>query len=205
MKHTLLPPHRPKPEHPLIGDLGLACMRVHEFCGPARRTLALMAAHRGPVFWIQCHWQVDRLFAPGVLPYFDPGQITFVRPKRLEDVLWCMEEVLRAGCVPLVIAELPAPPHLTPIRRLHLAAEAGAQQRKVTPLALLLTPGDGGAQGVESRWHLAPRHEIGQSGWLLQRRRARMAPPAAWAIDWNKDGAVLGAQVRKGGSPAPFA
>lgn len=197
MNHALLTrrSHNPRPEHPLIGKLGLLTARVHEFCGPSRRTLALLAAQTGPVFWIQCHWQVDHLFGPGVAPFFDPGQITFVRPKRLEDVLWCMEEVLRAGCVPLVIAELPDPPHLTPIRRLHLAAEAGAERRKVNPLGLLLTPGDGGAQGVESRWHLAPRHAGGQNRWLLQRRRARMAPPAAWAVEWGSAGAVLGVQV----------
>ena len=189
--------HQEHPGLPLVGDLTLPACRVHEFCGPSRRTLALMTARavEGPVFWIVCHWQCERLHGAGVQRYFNPGRITFVTPKRLEDILWCMEEVLRAGCAPLVVAELPDPPRLTPVRRLHLAAEAGAALRKCKPLGLLLTPGDGGAAGVETRWHLAPRHRQGQTRWLLQRRRARMAPPAAWALDWGKDGPELGAEV----------
>ncbi|MCP5072045.1 MAG: hypothetical protein GY947_01960 [Rhodobacteraceae bacterium] len=190
-------PYREAPGLPLAGDLTLAAPRVHEFCGSARRTLALMTARNidGPVFWILCHWQYEWLHADGVQRYMDPGRITFVTPKRLEDVLWCMEETLRAGCVPLVVAELPDPPPLTPVRRLHLAAESGAEHKKCKPLGLLLTPGDGGAAGVETRWHLSPRHEADQSRWMLQRRRARMAPPAAWALNWGKTGPELGAGV----------
>ncbi len=190
-------PYRDPPGQVLAGDLRLPLARVHEFCGPARRTLALIAARQmqGPVFWIASHWQGDSLLGDGVQGYIVPGRITFVRPKRAEDILWATEECLRAGCVPLVVAELQAPPALTPVRRLHLAAEAGSKQGKQAPLGLLLTPGDGGAQGVETRWHLSPHHKPGQTGWMLQRRRARMAPPAAWALDWNDGAPNLSAGV----------
>ncbi len=176
--------HRPADGLPFIDDLSLTYARAHEFCGPSRRTLALLAAQNtdGHIFWIHSHWETDRLLGDGICPWIDPTRITFAMPKRLEDILWCVEEVLRAGCVPLVIAELPDPPPLTPIRRLHLAAETGAQRRKVNPIALILTPGDGGAAGVETRWHLSPQHKADHDGWMLQRRRARMAPPAAWAM-----------------------
>ena len=188
-----------KPGLPFVGDLTLPAPRVHEFCGPARRTLALLAARHitGPVFWIHCHWQTDRLHGAGLRQYINPGRVTFVRPKRLEDVLWCMEEALRSGCVPLVVSELPEPPPLTPVRRLHLAAETGSEHKKFKPLGVLLTPGDGGAQGVETRWHMAARHQSGTSRWLLQRRRARMAPPAAWAVNWVNE-----KNSRKAGGPA---
>jgi protein ImuA len=89
------------------------------------------------------------------------------------------------------VAELYDPPPLTPVRRLHLAAETGAKLGKLAPLGLLLTPGDGGAAGVETRWHLTPRHRPDHMGWMLQRMRARMAPPAAWALDWNKGAPCL--------------
>lgn len=190
-------PYRDPPGQALVGELRLTRARVHEFCGPARRTLALITARQmqGPVFWIASHWQGDRLLGDGVQGYIDPGRITFVHPKRAEDILWAAEECLRAGCVPLVVAELHAPPALTPVRRLHLAAEQGGKQGEPAPLGLLLTPGDGGAQGIESRWHLSPRHKPGQTGWMLQRRRARMAPPAAWALDWNDGAPNLSAGV----------
>lgn len=181
----------------MVGELCLAPARVHEFCGPARRTLAMMLARNmgGPVLWIQCDWDGDTLHGPGVREFVDPGRITFARPKRAEDVLWCMEEALRAGCVPLVVAELRQPPALTPVRRLHLAAETGAGRKACKPLGLLLTPGDGGAQGVETRWNLAPRHTGGQDGWMLQRRRARMAPPSAWPVRMGSKGPDLGAEL----------
>lgn len=184
--------HTPGPGQPLTRDLEITFNRCHEFCGPSRRTLALMLAAKmsGPVLWIRPSWQAEQLMGQGVQRYMDPGRIIFAEPRRVEDVLWSMEEGLRAGCVPLVVAECERPPALTPIRRLHLAAETGASFGKTRPIGLLLTPGDGGGQGVESRWHLTPRHTEDDTSWLLQRRRARLAPPAAWILRWIKGEAV---------------
>lgn len=178
--------HTPPKGQSFIADMQLTRARAHEFCGPARRSLALMLASRmeGPVYWIQSEWDGDRLHGPGMAEFLDPSRVTFIRPKRADDLLWCMEEVLRSGAVPLVFCELPEPPPLTPVRRLHLAAEAGALHG-APPLGVLLTVGDGGAQGVESRWHLAPAHHADRPLWHLSRRRARMAPPASFDITWN--------------------
>ncbi|MFL4470604.1 hypothetical protein ACERZ8_12200 [Tateyamaria armeniaca] len=49
-------------------------------------------------------------------------------------------------------------------------------------MGLLLTPGMGGAQGVESRWHLAPDHKGTPGTWALTRLRARTAPEQAWQV-----------------------
>ncbi len=203
---------RPRAPLPFLADgaadggagLGLARGRVHEFCGPARRTLALLAARgaEGPVLWIAAAWQPERLNPDGIRPLIEPGRLIFASPRRAEDLLWCLEEALRAGAVPIVVGDLPEPPGLTPVRRLQLAAEQGAAEGRVAPLGLILTPGEGGAQGAESRWHLAPRHGPGQAGvpgagaeadasrWRLERRRARTDPPAAWALTarTGKDG-----------------
>ena len=178
----------PQPLQPLPGgpEGGLALLRarVHEICGPARAVLAAMAMQRsdGPVLWIFPSWLAERMYPDGLQEFANPSRLIMAGVRRPEDALWAAEEALRSGAVPLVVAELPDPPSLTPVRRLNLAAEAGAEAarhwRRIAPLGLLLTPGDGGAQGAESRWHMgyAPsrstlleRHEA----WVMSRRRAR--------------------------------
>ena len=174
---------------PFLGDLILPLARVHEFCGNARRTLVMMLASRmaGPVFWIAPGWSAERLNADGMMRFINPGRITFMTPRRPEDLLWTMEEVLRSGAVPLVVADIPAPPALTPVRRLHLAAETGADEGTVKPLGLLLVPGNGGAQGVETRWQMQGAHGIAGPGWTLTRSRARTDPPKTWRVIPEKD------------------
>ncbi|PWK60686.1 ImuA family protein [Roseicyclus mahoneyensis] len=179
-----------RPGVPLLGRFRLAGARAHEVCGPARRRLALWLAAQttGPVLWIRPAWHPDRLHMAGVRAEIDPGRLIFVEPDRPEDILWSMEEALRAGVVPLVVADLPDPPGLTPVRRLHLAAEAGLEARGGTALGLIVTPGDGGAAGVESRWRLDPAHGAEATGWRLARLRGRDAPPGEWSVTRGADG-----------------
>lgn len=159
--------------------------RAHEACGPARTTFALMLARvtAGSILWIRQGHVEGRLNGAGLADWLDPARIIFVTTKRMPDILWTAEEALRSGTVPLTLIELPEPPPLTPIRRLHLAAESAATR----PTVLLLTPGRGGAQGIESRWHAAPAPgwatDEGHPAWHLTRTRARLAPEAAWRVD----------------------
>lgn len=193
----------PHPLQPLPGGpgqgLALARARVHEFCGPARVVLAamVMARSAGEVLWVFPGWLPERIFPDGLAELADPGRLIMVRTRRPEDILWTIEEALRSGVVPLVVAELPQAPGLTPVRRMTLAAEAGAEtaarHRGTAPLGLLLTPAEGGAQGVESRWHMdfAPSRQTlfePQPTWTLSRRRAREHPPAAWHLIRDETG-----------------
>ncbi|NOD83656.1 MULTISPECIES: ImuA family protein [Ruegeria] len=164
--------------HPQITlELG----RVHEACGPARRSFAMWLASQtqGPVLWISPAWEPGQLNPDGMMAFADPARFIFVHPTRAEDLLWCLEEALRSGAIPLIIGDLPGAPGLTPIRRMHLAAEQGGAMGRA-PLGLLLTPGDGGAQGVETRWHMAATHRDEARIWALTRRRARALPPVTW-------------------------
>ena len=194
------PISRPQQGQPLPGGRGLSLIRarVHEICGPARMALAalVLSESQGPVLWISPGWQAERLYPPGLREFADPGRIIFARARRPEDILWSAEEALRSGAVPMVVVEMADPPGLTPVRRLHLAAETGAEaarhRGRLAPLGLLLTPGQGGAQGVESRWHMAARPSSStllerRAVWELTRLRARMAPPARWQV--ARDGA----------------
>lgn len=185
--------HRPERDQPrldLAPGLGLRLARVHEACGPARRSFALWLAARthGPVLWIAPAWEPVHPHPDGMRPFADPARFLFVTPRKTPDLLWCAEEALRAGAVPLVVADLPGLPGLTPVRRLHLAAETGAGQGTPPPLGLLLTPGEGGAQGGETRWHMAPIHQGTVARWRLERRRARTLPPRSWLIERGRDG-----------------
>ncbi|MCU4654015.1 hypothetical protein N8I71_14310 [Roseibacterium sp. SDUM158016] len=186
-----------RPAVPLLGRFRLAGGRAHEACGPARRRLALWLARetQGPVLWIRPAWHPDRLHMAGARQEIEPGRLLFVEPARADDILWSMEEALRAGIVPLVVAELTDPPGLTPVRRLHLAAETGAERTGRAPLGLLLTPGDGGAAGVETRWKLDPAYTPAPgggatAGWRLARLRARDAAPGEWTVVRRPDGAA---------------
>lgn len=212
MSLPILSEHGPRPHGrgmvPLPGGaaagIGLARGRVHELRGPSRVALAVqvMGECAGPVLWLYPGWQAERLYPDGVAVFADPARLICARARRLEDILWSMEEALRSGAVGLVVAELPSAPALTPVRRLQLAAEAGAEAARhaghgVAPLGLLLTAGADVAAGVESRWRMSPLPSAGtmieERGpvWRLERERARGAVPAVWRLERGAKGAVL--------------
>lgn len=185
-------PHRPPPSLDLQDGMHLPLSRVHELCGQARRTLAVRIAARvladksgpnsGPIFWITPKWERNQLNTDWLVSLLPPQSLIFLSPLRGEDILWSMEEILRSGAAPMVVADLPEPPGMTPVRRLHLAAETGTAEGKFRPIGLLLTPGAGGAPGVETRWRMEPQHSADQTRWQLDRIRARMAPPKSWVL-----------------------
>lgn len=189
MVDTLLSraPLKEAPALRLTGGIRLTEGRVHEICGRARRSFAvqLAGAAAGPVIWIGPPGAAG-LNPDGIAPFCDPARLLFVAARREIDRLWALEETLRAGAVALAVADLTEPPALTPVRRLQLAAEAGTR-RDARPSGLILTPGAGGAAGVESRWRVEPHHAPTRTLWRAERVRARMAPPEAWDLGLEGD------------------
>ncbi len=160
----------------------------------------LAARLEGPVLWIRQSWRGTHLHAEGIAPYFNPGRLLLVDAQREEDLLWCMEEALRTGAAPLVVADIAVPLPLTPVRRLHLAAETGATMATEPPLALLLTPGEGGCQGVESRWSMHPTPgwaKENPANWHLSRLRSRLDPPRQWRLVRDKRQVVVAETVQE--------
>jgi protein ImuA len=177
--------------HPALAPLppmSLARGRAHELTGPARRVLAAMAAGaaqaEGPVLWLRPGWRREGLCPQGLLHFADPGALVQAACPREADILWSMEEALRAGCVALVIAEVARTPDLRQLRRLHLAATEGGARGKLAPLGLLMAQDHAESRiaGVESRWSFAPWLDGGGYAWELARLHARDCPPARWQV-----------------------
>ena len=97
--NALLPARAPRPSLPLFGALALALGRVHECCGPARHTWAMIVAGAlsGPVLWIAPRWLRDRPHPDGIRPFAGPERFLFAAPEHRMELLWCMEEALRSA------------------------------------------------------------------------------------------------------------
>lgn len=104
---------------------------------------------------------------------FAANRLIRVRVRREGDMLWGLEEALRARAALRVVARLARPLSLTASRRLLLAAEAGGGTA-----ALLLPARAAGATVAATRWQVraapTPDEGVGEARWrvrLLRRRR----------------------------------
>ncbi len=110
--------------------------------------------------------EVGALYAPGLRSFgLSPQQVLLVRAATTAQVLWAMEEGLRAGGLAAVVAEVDDVDFSTS-RRLQLAAEA----RGVT--ALLIVPALSAVSGAVTRWQLSSRGGEGER-WHRVARIAR--------------------------------
>ena len=165
--------------------LHLLNSRVHEVEGRGRIGFALFQAARltGPVFWIMLAHDRDRLL-PGSLPEGVAGRLHLIEAPGETDLLWAVEEALRARPVSLVIAAPEKPITLTAGRRLQLAAEAG------NTTGLMLVQEGKGSNAAETRWKCDPLPSPADS----TRHR--------WALNKNKKGTTLFCDVSWNGATA---
>ena len=165
-----------------LEPLALAARRVHEAEGFGRRTFALFQAlrHPGPLIWVlpshAPHLPMLRGLPDGV-----GERLHVIRPKSEIDLLWAVEEALRAAPVGLVIAEPDKPLSLLAGRRLQLAAETGKT------IGLMLIHEGAGSNAAETRWHCAPLpKETADSTphhWSLSKNKRGTLK--SWTVYWN--------------------
>jgi protein ImuA len=162
--------------------------RVHEAEGRGRRAFALFQAarHPGALVWIMPSHAPEMPMLRG-LPRGVGERLHLMRPVGETDLMWCMEEALRAAPVSLVIAEPDRPLSLTASRRLQLAAEAGRT------LGLMLIREDAGSNATETRWHCAPLASRTADStlhqWCLSKNKRGTL--GSWVLNWHGTSAAF--------------
>jgi protein ImuA len=147
----------------------------------------------GAVLW---GLQQRDLYGPGLAAHgLDPRRLILVRAARDDDLLWVLEEGLRAanslGGIAAVVGEIGRLPMVAG-RRLQLAAE-----RSGIPALVLRRWRTGGEAAAErarpsaavTRWRVAPvpsapdgEPGIGRPRWRVELLRCRGAEPGAWIM-----------------------
>lgn len=155
--------------------------RVHEAEGRGRRAFALFQAarHPGPLVWIVPAHAPELPMLRG-LPRGVGERLHLLRPQSEADLLWCVEEALRAAPIALVIAEPEKPLSLTAGRRLQLAAEAGRTT------GLMLIRQDAGSNATETRWACEPLVSAADSTlhqWDINKNKKGTL--GRWVVNWN--------------------
>lgn len=162
--------------------------RVHEAEGRGRRAFALFQAvrHPGPLIWI-APAHIPELPMLRGLPRGVGERLHLFRPDGETDLLWCIEEALRAAPVSLVIAEPAKPMSLTAGRRLQLAAEAGRTT------GLLLIRQDAGSNATETRWKCEPLASTAADSTLHQwdLNKNKKGTTGSWVLNWNGASAAV--------------
>jgi protein ImuA len=160
----------------------LRAARVHEAEGRGRRAFALFQAarHAGPLVWVLPSHVPELPMLRG-LPRGVGERLHLLRPVGETDLLWCIEEALRAAPVGLVIAEPSGALSLTAGRRLQLAAEAGRTT------GLMLIRQEAGSNATETRWQCEPLANAAADStlhhWGLNKNKKGTC--GNWVVNWN--------------------
>jgi protein ImuA len=143
----------------------------------------------------------------------DVGRLILVETKTDQEALWAIEETMRSGARPALVAgAIEKGVDLTQSRRLNLAAAPHA-----TPLVLLRGVRASGSSAALTRWRIAPapaaRDRFGAFAawrWHIALERCRNGRPGAWLIEWDpavrrfrtldKDNGHLAAPARRAAS-----
>ncbi len=158
--------------------------------GFAAALMARLIADRGPALW--CLGRVD-LHGPGLGAFgLDANRLIVVRARAPEQVLWVLEEGLRARRLGAVLGEVGGI-DLTASRRLQLAAQAGG----TACLLLYRTHRTRAPTTVaQTRWRVGPAPGAPAEGfdaldaprWRVELTRCRGAAGVRhWSIEWSHE------------------
>jgi protein ImuA len=154
--------------------------------------LSLPTVSDGVVLWCLSH---PDLYGPGLAAHgLDPGRLVLVRAPRDAEILWAMEEGLRAPGILAVIGEVGSLPAVAS-RRLQLAAE-----RSGITVFLLRRWREGGQAARErnlpnaatTRWRILALPSqpgsgwgpgVGNPRWRVELLRCRGGEPACWEAE----------------------
>lgn len=180
--------HRTRSDAVGAGLPPLAPHRMHEAQGRGRRAFALFQAarHAGLLIWILPSHSPEMPTLAGLPPGVG-ARLLLLRPVGETDLLWCVEEALRAPPVAVVIAEPEKPLSLTAGRRLQLAAEAGRTT------GLMLIREDAGSNATETRWTCetlaSPSPDSTLHRWSLSKNKK--GTTGSWVVNWNGASAAV--------------
>ena len=185
-------------------DRGLACGVLHEVAAAAHGdrpaafgfvlalTAAALAARPGVALFIASRRalaDLGALYGHGLAQLgLDVGRLLLIETRSDKDALWALEDTLRSGARPAMVAgAIAGGLDLTSSRRLNLAAAPPA-----TPLVLLRASNAAGVSAAATRWRIATapaaRDRFGAFAsprWRVALERCRNGRPGHWLVEWN--------------------
>ncbi|MCE7999859.1 MAG: hypothetical protein HEP70_13445 [Rhodobiaceae bacterium] len=148
------------------------------------------------IAWCQQSWgayDMGALYGPGLAGFgIDPSHLLLVNPAREPDMLWALEECVRAGVFAAVVGEVPAASrhfNLRASRRLHLAAEDAG-----TPLILMRGFGElVSPSAALTRWCVSAAstveegslHAINRPSWQVDLEKCKGGRPFLSELAWD--------------------
>jgi len=182
-----------------LPDGGLARAALHEvtapFADPAAGAfvlalLAKLCGKGGHFVWCRRRQTASLVgipYGPGLLRFgVRPEQLTLVEVEKSSDVLWAMEESLKAAGLAAVYGE-DITLDLTASRRLQLAAEASG----VTAFVHLPPGQHAPPSAALSRWRVrstaSPPGRPLSSRWDVTLERCRGGSSKHWTVDWDEE------------------
>ena len=175
------------------GGLPQGCL--HEVTGPANDAAAIgftawlagVVSRGGWILWCRSERrrrEAGQLYGPALARFgLETERLLLVKTRADQDLLWAMEEGLRARRFAAVVGE-GVVPDLTQTRRLQLAAETGA-----ATAFLILPPRAGRISAAMTRWvvQASPAANPARAPWHVRLDRCRGGAHGAWTVEWNDE------------------